>query len=180
MPLFSLRPGQAVCICVRGLRSAGVCWLVGGSVSARSGGFRSVETAGLLVGPYTSASSSFPLIWPLGFLASVHWMGASISNGFFRLLVWPLRGQPCEVPVWKYNTASLKMSDSRASPWESQFGSVTGRPFSLAFLHSCPWSSFRKRILINKKLLFPMSYMHCCLLRTQADFKMHTILVGIH
>ena len=48
------------CMCVGGLISAGVCCLVGGSVSERSQGSRLVETAGLPIGlPSSPASSSF-------------------------------------------------------------------------------------------------------------------------
>jgi hypothetical protein len=72
--LLSLRPDQAVlcCICVRGLISAGVCCLVGGSVSERSWGSRLVEAASLSIwSPSSSASSGFSLIQPQGSLASV-------------------------------------------------------------------------------------------------------------
>jgi hypothetical protein len=43
--LLPLRADQAVlcCLCVKGLRPAGVCYLVGGSVSERSQGSRVVE-----------------------------------------------------------------------------------------------------------------------------------------
>ena len=68
------------------LFSAGVCCLVGGSVSERSRASRLVETAGL---PMGSPSFSFSLIQPQGSPASVHWLGVSI----FQLLVGPLGGQ---------------------------------------------------------------------------------------
>jgi hypothetical protein len=57
---LSLRPDPAVlCVCVGGLRPAGVCCLVDGSVSERSRESRLVETAGLPMGsPSPSASSS--------------------------------------------------------------------------------------------------------------------------
>jgi hypothetical protein len=83
MHLLLLRPDQVVlcCICVRGLVSAGVCCLVGDSVSERSQGSRLVETAGLPLGlPSSSASSSFYLIRPQGSLVSVHWLGVSICT----------------------------------------------------------------------------------------------------
>jgi hypothetical protein len=66
-------------MCVGGLVSAGVCCLFGGPVIERSQGFILVETAGPHIGlPSSSASSSFPLIQPLGSAASVHWLGANI------------------------------------------------------------------------------------------------------
>ena len=52
MHLLPLSPDQAVlcCIYVRGLLSAGIYCLVGGSVSERSQGSRIVDTAGLPMG----------------------------------------------------------------------------------------------------------------------------------
>jgi hypothetical protein len=56
--LTEARPGSLLLyICVRGLSSAGVCCLVGGSVSERSRGSRSVETTGLPMGPPSSSAS---------------------------------------------------------------------------------------------------------------------------
>jgi hypothetical protein len=60
--LLSLRPDHTVfhCICVRGFISAGICCLVGGSMSGRSQGSKLVETVGLPLGsPSSLASSSF-------------------------------------------------------------------------------------------------------------------------
>jgi hypothetical protein len=61
--------------------SAGVCCLVGGSVSDRSQGSRLVEIAGLPMGsPSSSVSSSLSLTQPQGSLASVHgWVHLSLS-----------------------------------------------------------------------------------------------------
>jgi hypothetical protein len=58
--ILSLRPDQTVlcCIYARGLISACVYCLVGGSVSERSLGSRSVETAGLPIGMSSSSASS--------------------------------------------------------------------------------------------------------------------------
>jgi hypothetical protein len=67
----------------QGLISAGVCCLVGGSVSKRSWGSRSVKTAGLPIGfPSSSASSSFSLIQPQGSGASVYSLGVNICIGW--------------------------------------------------------------------------------------------------
>jgi hypothetical protein len=63
--LLTLRPDQAVLcrICVRGLRPASVCCLVGCLVSEGSWGSRLIETAGLPMGsPSSSVSSGFSLI----------------------------------------------------------------------------------------------------------------------
>ena len=82
MHVLALSPDQAVlcCICVGSLISAGICCLVGGPVSERSRGYRLIETAGLPTGsPPSSASSSFPLIQPLGSAASVHWSASDSS-----------------------------------------------------------------------------------------------------
>jgi hypothetical protein len=74
--------------------SAGVCCLVGGSVSERSQGSRLIETAGPLTGsPSSSASSSFPLIQQQGLAASVHWLPANICTWLFQLLVGSFRGE---------------------------------------------------------------------------------------
>jgi len=75
---LSLSPDQAVlcCICVRSLISAGVCSLVGGSVSERSQGSRSVDLPMGL--PSSSASSSFSPVQPQGSPTSVHWLDVSV------------------------------------------------------------------------------------------------------
>jgi hypothetical protein len=57
-----------------GLILAGVCCLVGCSVSKRAQGSRLVETAGLLIGSSSfSTSSSFSLIQPQESPLSVYW-----------------------------------------------------------------------------------------------------------
>jgi hypothetical protein len=67
-----------------GLITAGVCCLVGGSVSEQSCWSRLIETADLSTGsPSSSASSSFTLIQPQGSLASFHWVGANIFIWLF-------------------------------------------------------------------------------------------------
>ena len=53
-----------------GLRPALVCCLVDGSASGRSQDSGLVDTAGLSMGPSSSASSSLPLIQPQGSLTS--------------------------------------------------------------------------------------------------------------
>ncbi|CRH49041.1 Uncharacterised protein [Chlamydia trachomatis] len=59
--------------------SAGAYCLVGGSVSERSQGSRSIETAGLPMGSLSSsASSSVSLIQPQESTASVHWLGVNV------------------------------------------------------------------------------------------------------
>ena len=60
MNFLSFRPDQTVlcCICVTGLVSADVCYLVGGSVSEKSLGSRIVETAGLPMESLSSSASS--------------------------------------------------------------------------------------------------------------------------
>ena len=50
---------QSFAVCVKGLRSAGVCYLIDGSESERPRKSKLVETAGLTIGsPSSSASSS--------------------------------------------------------------------------------------------------------------------------
>jgi hypothetical protein len=80
MLLLLLRPNQAVpcCICVGGLMSAGVCCLVGGSVSETSLESRSHVSAGHMGQHCSSASFSFSPSQPQGSLAFVHWLGSSI------------------------------------------------------------------------------------------------------
>ena len=87
-----IRQFSAVYVCVwgGGLISDGVCCLVGGLVSERSWGSKSVETASLPMGlPSSSASSSFFPIQPQGSLASVHWLGVNICIWLSQLLVGP-------------------------------------------------------------------------------------------
>jgi len=63
--LTEARQAVLCCLCIRGFISTGVCCLVGDSVSERSQGSRSIETAGLPTGlPSSSASSSFSPISP--------------------------------------------------------------------------------------------------------------------
>jgi hypothetical protein len=61
MHLFSLRPDQAIlcCICLRGLRSASVFCMVGGSVSERFLGSKLVHTAELPMGSPSSSVGFF-------------------------------------------------------------------------------------------------------------------------
>jgi hypothetical protein len=78
--LLSLRPDQAVlyCIFVGGLISAGLCCLVGGSVSERSPGARSFEITGLNIEPTPpQLLPSFPQ-FKHKVLASIPFLGASI------------------------------------------------------------------------------------------------------
>ena len=73
MLLLSLRPDQAVLNCnVGSVIAAGVCCLIGGSVSERL-----VEISGLPMSS-SSASSSLSLIHPQGSPASLHWLDVSI------------------------------------------------------------------------------------------------------
>lgn len=59
-------------ICIGGPISAGICFMVGSSVSERSKGSKLVETTGFpLRSPCSSASFSFSLIQPQGFQASL-------------------------------------------------------------------------------------------------------------
>ena len=77
-------PGVFCCIC---FIWAGICCLVGGSVSERSQGSRLAKTAGLPVGSASSsASSSFSLVQPQGSPAFVHWLGADICIWLFQLV----------------------------------------------------------------------------------------------
>jgi hypothetical protein len=105
--LTEARPGSPLLyMCWRGggvfLISAGVCCLVGGSVSERSHGSRLVETDGLPMGsPSSSASSSLSLIQPQGSPASIYWLGVNICIWLFQLPVGPLGGKPCLYGVLK-------------------------------------------------------------------------------
>ena len=75
-------------ICVEVLILAILCCLLVIPVSERSGGSRSIETAGPPRGlPSSSASSSFFLIQPQGSAASVRWLGENICIWLFYLLV---------------------------------------------------------------------------------------------
>lgn len=79
--LLWLSPNPAVlcCICVRGLISAGVRCLAGGTVSELSWGSWITETAGPPTGsPSSSTSSSFSLIQLQGSAASFHWLRVNI------------------------------------------------------------------------------------------------------
>lgn len=77
--------------------------LVGCSVSGSSLGSELVETAGLPLGLISpSASSILPLIQPQVPPTSVKWLGVSICFCLIQLLLWPLRGQPCQAPVCKH------------------------------------------------------------------------------
>jgi hypothetical protein len=88
-PLWYICWGLHICWCM-----LPGWWL---SVWAILGGFgrdRLVKTIGLPIGlPSSSASSSFPLIQPLGSEVSVHWLGINIYIWLFQLLAGPFRGQ---------------------------------------------------------------------------------------
>jgi hypothetical protein len=102
-PLHSLGPQvsqrlgvSSLLYMCQGLISAGVCCLVGGSVSERSQGSRLIETAGLPMGsPSSSASSSLSLIQPQGPWTSDQWLGVSICVCLSQMLVGPLGRPPC-------------------------------------------------------------------------------------
>jgi hypothetical protein len=82
--------------------------LVGGSVSL---GSRLVETDGLPMRlPSLTGSSILPLIQPWGSLTSAQWLGVRICVCLSQLLVEPLRGQPCQVPICKHIIASVIVS----------------------------------------------------------------------
>jgi hypothetical protein len=90
-PLHFLGPDQRVlcCIFVRGLISAGVRYLLGGSVSERSGGPGQLR---LLVFPWGCPPLQLLPAFPQkGSSTSVHWLDASICIQLFQLLVGPLR-----------------------------------------------------------------------------------------
>ena len=110
---LSLRKDQAVlcCINVMVLIAAGVCYLVGGSVSVRSPVSKIfVTVGGMMRAPSTTTSSSISLIQPHSSPASVHWVTISICNRLFLLLVGPLEGHPCQDPIFKHLIASVTVS----------------------------------------------------------------------
>jgi hypothetical protein len=73
------KPGSHPLYMCSDLISAGICCLVGGSVSERFLRSRLPETAGLPIqSPSFLASSSFSLIQAQGSLASVHCLGVNI------------------------------------------------------------------------------------------------------
>jgi hypothetical protein len=126
-----------------GLISAGVCYLVGGPVSERSGGSRLIDTAGPPTGsPSSSASSSFSLIQLQELI--IGWVQISTSDSFSYLLgiseyilISPFFCEP--------SISSVIVSGLGASPWAgSHFGHVTRPCFPQAPLHFHPWSSFRQ------------------------------------
>ena len=101
MHLPSLSQVQAVLcsLCGRGHGAAHVCCLLGSSARSQVSGF--FETAGLPMGLLcSSASSNLSLIQLQGSLTSVQWLGVSICICLNQLLVGPLRGQLCYVPVF--------------------------------------------------------------------------------
>jgi hypothetical protein len=111
-----------------GFISAGVCCLVGGSVSERSGGSRLAETANPPTRSLSfSASYSFSLIQQQSSAASLHCLGVNICIWLFQLLVGSFRGQSWWVPFSEHTIASAIISGLGAFPWTGfQFGSITG------------------------------------------------------
>jgi hypothetical protein len=143
---LNLDPAVLCSICIGGLISAGVCFLVGGPVYDKSQGSRLVETAGSpTVSSSFSASYSFSLIQPWGSEASVHWSGVNI---WLSVALWVFWRAIMIVPFCELTIASIIVSDLVAfSSARSQFRPFTGPLFPRALLHFCLCSSFRQKQL---------------------------------
>jgi hypothetical protein len=143
---LSLDLAVLCCISVGDLISSGICCLVGGSVSERSRGSRSVETSGLPIGS-PSASSSFFLIQPQGSPTSANWLGVNICI-WLSTACWVFQRAVVSSPVCKHIIASVTLSGLGVSPWPgSQLGPVTRPPFPQVFLHFYSCSYFTQEQL---------------------------------
>ena len=138
MYLLTLKPDQAVlyCICVRGLVSASICSLVGGSVSKGTWKSRLVETDDCPMGlPSSSTTSSLSLIQPQGSLTSVHWLGLSMC---ICLRCW---ASPRTAMLDSSLLAHLSINNSIYQALEPSLDWTSFPSVSSLF---CPCSSFRQ------------------------------------